>query len=388
MTWYKFDIWHQYMSGASMFYHEQGFDEFWMPAGGATPPKPIQLSPKGRLIDQFLKLTQKHPDRGTPFTPIAFLLDHAHGWEPTPNQPGYFAHDPTVNPSVLRLDSHARMLKEWFKVAYHPYGPKEAEINTGVNQIFIPGVFGNIFDVLVTSPTKMDALDSYPVVVLNGKIDLSDAWGKKLAEYVERGGTLVVSAGQLDGPGVTALKLPKLGPAAEADKFSWAPSNKEIAAQRFRYQPISEGEPFAKAPNGDVIGSVITRGKGRLVLQAIPLGLGIDNSATPLVALLLAHAREGLLPLEVDGEVEWLLNRTAKGWLVTLLNPAGSNKPQHGMVVTDYAQQRTARIRSNTKWQQAIEWFGEERPTVSREKDRSVVEITVPAGGLRIVELQ
>ncbi len=33
MTWYKFDIWYQYMAGSSMFYHEQGFDEYWKPGG-------------------------------------------------------------------------------------------------------------------------------------------------------------------------------------------------------------------------------------------------------------------------------------------------------------------------------------------------------------------
>ena len=35
LTWYKFDIWHQYFSGSGVFYHEQGFDEFWRPAGSA-----------------------------------------------------------------------------------------------------------------------------------------------------------------------------------------------------------------------------------------------------------------------------------------------------------------------------------------------------------------
>ena len=33
MTWYKFDIWYQYMAGSAMFYHEQGFDEYWKPGG-------------------------------------------------------------------------------------------------------------------------------------------------------------------------------------------------------------------------------------------------------------------------------------------------------------------------------------------------------------------
>jgi hypothetical protein len=154
MAWYKFDLWQQYLAGSSLFYHEQGFDEFWTPAGGSTPRKPLQLSPKGRLVEQFLEVTRKHPDRGTPFTPIAFLLDRAHGWDPNSFTGSFFSQDAALNPDVLRFDRHARMLAEWFQVAYHPYGPKESEINTALSQNYIPGVFGDIFDVLRDLPDE------------------------------------------------------------------------------------------------------------------------------------------------------------------------------------------------------------------------------------------
>src|SRR5262249_49805185 len=67
MTWYKMDIWYQYMAGSSMFYHEQGFDEFWKPGGTTIAGvREVQLSPKGQLVDRFLRLTAKDPDRGHP----------------------------------------------------------------------------------------------------------------------------------------------------------------------------------------------------------------------------------------------------------------------------------------------------------------------------------
>ena len=54
MTWYKLDIWYQYMAGSSMFYHEQGFDEFWQPGGTTVAGiKTVQLSPKGKLVERF-----------------------------------------------------------------------------------------------------------------------------------------------------------------------------------------------------------------------------------------------------------------------------------------------------------------------------------------------
>ncbi len=386
-TWYKFDLWQQYLAGSSLFYHEQGFDEFWTPGGISTPRKPLQLSPKGRLVEQFLQLTRKHPDRGTSYTPIAFLLDRAHGWDPHSYQGTYFGFDVSPNPEVLRFDRHARMLKEWFAVAYHPYGPKEAEVNTALNQNYLPGVFGDVFDVLVTSPTRMDVLDSYPVVVLNGEITVSPAWGKKLAGYLAAGGTLIVSDGQLSGPGVMELNLPATGETAEDSTIGWQPSGKRIAAQRFRYRPIRGGQALARAGNGETIASIFEHGKGRLVYLSIPLGLGLDGAATPLVALVLAHARQGLLPVEVEGEVEWLFNRTATGWLITLLNPAGNNRLEHGVGPTDFRQRRIVTIRTAQPVARASEWFTESALDVATNGDQKVVRLIVPPGAVRIVEL-
>jgi hypothetical protein len=389
MTWYKFDLWHQYLSGSSMFYHEQGFDEFWTPGGGSTPRKPIQLSPKGRLVEHFLEVTRKHPDRGTPFTPIAFLLDRAHGWDPNSFHPSYFGLEISANPKVLLFGSHARMLKEWFQTAYYPYGPKEAEINTALNQNYFASPMGAVFDVLVTSPTKMDAIDLYPVVVLNGEITLSSAWGKKLADYVERGGTLIVSDEQLTGPGMAELKLPQLGAVAESNAVHWQPTSKQVASQRYRFRPILGGTPLAKSSDGGVVAATFDRGKGRLVFLSVPCGLGIDGAATPLVALVLAHARQGLLPIEVEGEVEWLLNRTATGWLVGLFNPAGNTRLQHGVGPTDYRKERTVAIRSPLNITKTSEWFTDEaQGVVAEQNGRWVVKIAVPAGGVRIIQLE
>jgi len=386
MAWYKFDIWHQYFSGSGVFYQEQGFDEFWRPGGSATPRKAIQLSPKGRLIEQFLKVTREHPDRGVPFTPIAFLLDRAHGWESVPNHPAYFERDPALNPAVLSLDRHGRMLREWFQVAYHPYGPREADPNTGVNQTYPAGVFGDVFDVMVTAPGRTGIIDNYPVVVLNGQVALSDEWGKKLADYMDRGGIVIASAGQLSGSGAAALKLPDAGAVTEDTVLQWVPDGRQVESQTYRYQPLKEGDPLLKAANGDTVAAAYKRGKGRLVYLSIPLGLGVDQSATPAVALLLAYARQGLTPVEVQGDVEWLLNRTAKGWIVTLLNPYGNAKPQHGIVPTDRTQARTVKITAD-KIGGATEWLSGEKLAVTREGKTSVATITVPAAGVRVVEL-
>ena len=92
----------------------------------------------------------------------------------------------------------------------------------------------------------------------------------------------------------------------------------------------------------------------------------------------------GLLPLEVQGEVEWLVNRTETGWLVALFNPAGNTKTQHGIGPTDYAQKRPVTIRTKQKATSASEWFTETILPVDQQTEEATIRITVPAGGVRL----
>ena len=103
---------------------------------------------------------------------------------------------------------------------------------------------------------------------------------------------------------------------------------------------------------------------------------------------MIAHARQSRLPVDVLGDVEWLLNRTATGRLLTLLNPAGINNPQHGIVPTDYAQERDVTIQSIPRMTTTNEWFTRESLVITANSNANRVTLTIPAGGQRIVELR
>ena len=215
MTWYKMDIWHQYMAGSSMFYHEQGFDEFWRPGGtAAAGVQEVQLSPKGKLVDRFLRITAAEPDRGQPFTPVAFLVDYAHGWEPAPFWPNAFG-DYHRQPDRFRPGDHERMLEEYFWTAYYPIGPESEKPMTGTNEVYVPGVFGDVFDVIYAYPdvTRWRTIDTYPVVIAAGEIELTDAEGQRLAKYVAGGGTLAGGRRAPHRPGRGRPPLARRGPA-------------------------------------------------------------------------------------------------------------------------------------------------------------------------------
>lgn len=399
MTWYKMDIWYQYMAGASMFYHEQGFDEFWQPGGTtAAGLYDVQLSPKGKLVDRFLRSTAAAPDRGTPFTPVALLVDYAHGWEPAPFWPNSFKNFHGHQDKFLFGD-HEKMLEQYFWTAFHPIGPESEKPMTATNEVYVPSVFGDMFDVILAYPdaNKWRTIDTYPVVIATGDIELTEAEGQRLAQYVEKGGTLLVAEGQLTGPGVAALKLPQAAPPTEASGYRWHlksgdgdPTLDKSDSQRYRFREVvPPGEaPFktlGSTPEGKPFCVAMDRGAGRLVYLTIPRGLGMDRSIHPAVPRLFAHLTRGLMPVEVEGDVEWLVNRTAGGWLVTLMNPAGQAKPQHGITPTDYRENRIVTIRSRSPLASAKDRLLPDDPL---KVNGDSVQVEVPAGSVRIVELK
>lgn len=124
-------------------------------------------------------------------------------------------------------------------------------------------------------------------------------------------------------------------------------------------------------------------------MLSVPRGLGIDGAAVPVLPQLFAHLTRGLMPVEVAGDVEWLVNRTATGWLVTLMNPAGQAKPQQGITPTDYRENRKVTIRAAGPVAAASDWlFPEEALKPVAQGKGAALELEVPAGGVRIVELK
>src|ERR1700682_6336827 len=145
LSWYRKSYYLYYMSGTSTIYLEQGFDQFFKPGPGEHP---FQLNPLGHITEEFIRYAEKHPDPGAPYTPIAFLLDPAHGFEMTDYPQWPF--------EVSQINRSDRALRELFTTAYYPGGVVEGEPASGDRQAFVSGVFGDIFDVLVASK-KMTA---------------------------------------------------------------------------------------------------------------------------------------------------------------------------------------------------------------------------------------
>ncbi len=130
----------------------------------------------------------------------------------------------------------------------------------------------------------------------------------------------------------------------------------------------------------------------RMTLRAGVLASGRPVNAAEAAASLrrLKRGPNGYLmapvhAIEVEGDVTWLVNRNAAGWMVTLLNPAGQAKPQHGITPTDFRENRLVTVISHVPVQTAVDKL---LPTDRLEVRDGRVTFEVPAGAVRIIELR
>ena len=382
LAWYRKSYYLYYMGGASALYLEQGGDQFFKPGPGEHP---FQLNPLGRITDEFVRFAERHPDRGTPYTPVAVLLDPAHGWDMTDYPQWAFG----VSPQG-RAD---RALRELFGSLYHPALETEGEPATADRQAFVNGLFGDVFDVLVASDERREAVGAYSALVVGGRIEWSKAWIEQLSDYVHHGGVVVINAAQAKGLPGELLGVRLLGASAEADDAQClAPgeAGPNLRGGLFRYERVERrgAEALMQTPTGEPLVTVHKVGRGRVVFSAVPDLLGLDERLTPSAAHLLAHLCEGVTPVRVSGDVQHLVNRTGRGWVVTLINNRGVYKPQQGLAQVDRAAaaQVTLGLRGQTI-KSAGEW-GEDAPLgVTREHGRAAVHVRVPPGDVKIVEL-
>jgi hypothetical protein len=398
LSWYRKSYYFYYMSGASGIYLEQGFDQFFKPGPGDHE---FQLNPLGRITDEFMRFAEKHPDRGIPYTPIAFLLDPAHGFEMTDYPQWPF--------EVSQINRSDRALRELFGVAYYPGLVVEGEPATGDRQAFVSGVFGDIFDVLVASevqspmskvqapsltvglPPPVYPLDAYRAIVVGGQIEWSPQWIQKVADYVKSGGTLVLNSAQIKGVPAELIGLRLTGATREAHNarcLSPGEAAQDLRGQVFRYEKLElkGASALITTTDDDPLVTLNKVGKGIVVFAATADLLGEDERITPFAAHLLAHIFADATPIRVSGDVEYLVNRNANGLVVTLFNNNGVFKPQQGMAQVDRRAYVNATISfPGQRIQEIRDWITDKEVDM---KNQNGVTVSIAPGGVSIIELR
>jgi hypothetical protein len=397
LSWYRKSYYLYYMSGASAIYLEQGFDQFFKPGPGEHS---FQLNPLGRITEEFMRFADKHPDRGEPYTPIAFLLDPAHGWDMTDYPQWPFG--------VSQINRSDRALRELFGAAYYPGPVREGEPASGERQAFVPGVFGNIFDVLVAasgtgvSPeshasdaplTPIDAIDHYRAIITGGEINWTNAWARKLEEYVRGGGTVLLNAAQAKELSAVLLGVRLTGETGEAGDAHCLGANEpreDLRGGVFRFDRLElrGAQPLIMTPANEPLVTINQLGRGKVILVAVRDLLGEDERLPAFVAHLLVHLAADATPIQVAGDVEYMVNRNSTGWVVTLFNDNGVFKPQQGLAQVDRSAsvQVTLSLRDSSIIS-ASEWTSDQALSVRKQKGRDAVNLKISPGGIAVVHL-
>jgi hypothetical protein len=257
-----------------------------------------------------------------PYTPVAILLDHLAGYNGYMDKPWGILEPTAGDREVRDLFDH-----QLFPGADHIHGKPDRENPEAA--YLGPTPFGESFDVLLTSVAP-GILPAYPVILLVGDIEFSDATVARLEEALRHGSTVLLSERHLDALG---------------ERF-------KLLAKRGRLEVL---KPWANPATGRLAAISEER---------------------------LSRLAHELLPLEVSGDaIQYQINRTHSGWVVELVNNLGvTKKPAEPVVIDPQAKARVT-LKPKMRFTSAHEW----RSKVVHERAKEIV-VEVGPGQTEFVE--
>lgn len=313
-----------YLAGAGQITAEAGGALAFLTTQGANGL--YALSPYGEVCKRLRDFSLACPDIGIPCTPFGVVLDYHHG-----AYPGF-----GTRKAFWHFDYNAGDTMTWNLIDLVWPGGWEVmgrdEAGTLVN-----GPHGDTFDILLQNAPQA-VLDSYPCLVLSGDIHLSPEESARLRQYVSQGGTLILNSAFLG-------QFPEYG------------------------KTQSPATP-----------KTLSEGKGRVILY------GPDYSVAALDGIL----REELarhLPVRVSGGVQYLVNITGAGVLVTLINNAGVTKAPKSTPAVDPAQARTARVAWTSGAKIEVVRDIKNDRTLAADRDGGI-SVNLPPGEIAILEIR
>lgn len=369
------------MSGADYLLEESSSVTHFVQRGNR-----LDLTPVGRLGARLADFNRRLEDRGRTQAPVALHLDFYHGVEPwllekpwgyceteigDAQITGFFktaypGHSEWPEAHPWRNDrEHGDMLRSGFD--FRPYE----------RRVLCAGRWPDMFDVYLSNATPPAFADSKAILMLGGQ--RADASRQAiLRTLVDHGRALVADIGQLERGG--PLSEGVVVGAETREHFALVdPSGKWMPEAPFTCHAVEASADWEVAlSTSEGVPALLRRrfGKGEVWLWTVPFGM--DGGRQPLRAwvALLDRLFAPLLPFAFDGPpIQRIVNRTAKGWLVAMLNH--SARPWQGFV--RYRSEAPHRVRERWLDQPAV-W--------SPVLDGADIRAAVPPFAFRAYEIE
>ncbi len=379
------DMYLAYLSGASIVAHEDWPRVFCQRKDGN--PDEWVLSPHGEAMKEWYDFTERNPDRGVSYAPVALLVPFDQGMPHWGGNP--WSHFPPQRPDMM-IDAF-----------FYTVTPFSQDVRNGKEGCLANGPFGDGYDVLVPNPPSgpiaLDRLRDYKVAILLGGFDLDPPLANRLVEYVRQGGSLVINIQQVgDSLPEEFLGVKRTRKTAAVEgRVASASGDSADLAEPYDYEPIELGG--AKAiwtdGKGGVLASVNRFGQGRVVLTAVDFmvprqraNLLGTNAKMPLVEMLMRQIVSEALPIAVRGDIEYGLNKVPGGWWVYLVNNKGVTKFTTTAEELDEAETATVTVDLRRLRSTDLRELRADRP-LALDGDKNSFTLRVGPGDIRIVKI-
>ena len=329
------------------------------------------LTPNGKAIKKFYEwINTEKGKRGSCYTPVLLLLDYHHGQTERPDWKVWYH---------LPMNDGDFMAKHIFNTI-SPLHPKakftspEHCINLANSKI------GDIFDAFfANAPSGVvtyDELGKYAVVILADDIRFSPELIANLKKYVAAGGSVVVNSGHLKG-------------FAKEEKFlGVVPSRNFSVSDGMRLADVkSAGAKVVKYARDKKPLVYLNRyGKGHVIFTTPYFMLQSDKKVrSRFIGELLEKIQSEVLPFKVSGDVHFIVNRMKdKSWKIILMNNRGVSKEplaSREYIFNKYDAKVTVTLPAGAA-------VSEVYASAALEKKGNAYSLTVPAAGVRILEVR
>ncbi|MCD4824582.1 MAG: carbohydrate-binding family 9-like protein [Phycisphaerae bacterium] len=346
---------------------------------------PHCLSPAGAIRKEFHDNIVNTRDRGVIYTPVALIFDRFHGYMPKHYQDRILGVIPYKEADYM-MRAVNQTLFPW-------------EHRSGEQQAMVTGPFGDMFDVL-TNNAESEVLSTYGAAMLVGNVEMNGYFVQRLIKYVENGGTLIINARQINGRLPEKFLGCKVTKKRGRGKIAFSNLDKSVIVERkpfnFQYLKPTTATTLVSLVEGNkkTVPLVLSNkyGKGRVIVTA-PDYLKESGSKTQMLKLfshLMRRLNSELLPVAVEGNVEYIVNRNKSGWVVTLINNEGVYKPPGQKPIVKSEENVVAKVilkrNAAAKVSKVSEWLTGKELKLAETPQGMEVTLTVPAGDVRIIE--
>ena len=378
-----------------------------------------ELTEIGKLFRELFDLRRRHPERGVPYTPVAILED----WHTcryyfrtgTPHMTyRYFL--PYTEEDHL---AWGLLLGELLPIPrdFREYAGADRGGYSDLEGADTP--YGEIFDIIRPNsphgPLPLKVLSNYRVLFTLDRVEWRADHVERLVEYVDGGGVLVINTRQLSADFPEEL----LGVRRTGERFEARAAESLLGGERFQggvfaadVVELCGAETILATPDGRPLVTRHGRGSGYVVVTTPDFLLEKEPQEAfsgrehlelrPLVCFapyLLRKLTEGLIPIRIEAperaSLRYSFLRKGEGWVVVLMSNSFARTFNMASVRSGwfldggYVPERfPVRLVCRMPVGDALEWTEDRDVARTREGDTTALRLEIPAGAVRVVEIQ